>query len=84
MPLSSRITVKGQVTVPKKIRDELNVKSGDVIQFVKKGGDVVIKPVKTLLDLKGVVKTDRKLEDWDSARDQAKKYVVKKVMESLK
>ncbi len=84
MQLSSRITTKGQVTVPKKIRDELKIKSGDVIQFVRKGGDVVIKPVKTLLDLKGVIKTDRKLEDWDSARDHAKKYVVKKVLESLK
>ncbi len=84
MQFSSRITSKGQVTIPKKIRDDLNIKTGDVIQFVKKREDIVIKPVKTLLDLKGVIKTDRKPEDWDSARDQAKKYVVKKVMESLK
>ncbi len=84
MQLSSKITSKGQVTVPKKIRNDLNVSAGDVIQFVKKGDDVVIKPIKTLLDLKGIIKTDRKLDDWETARKKAVEYVTKSVMERLK
>tara|TARA_R110000868_G_scaffold235273_6_gene489067 strand:- start:5531 stop:5719 length:189 start_codon:yes stop_codon:yes gene_type:complete len=31
---SATITSKGQVTIPKKVRDQLHLKSGDVINFV--------------------------------------------------
>ena len=47
----SKITVKGQVTIPKKARDDLGVTAGDVIVFTKKGDDIVIKSAGTLLDL---------------------------------
>jgi|LGVC01.1.fsa_nt_gb AbrB family looped-hinge helix DNA binding protein len=84
MRASSRITVKGQVTVPKKIRDDLKISPGDVILFVKRGDEVVIKPVKTLLDFKGVIQSDQKIDDWEKVRNKAKEYVAQKVVESLK
>lgn len=31
----SRVTSKGQVTIPKKIRDELGIRPGDEIEFVQ-------------------------------------------------
>ena len=37
-----RITSKGQVTIPKKVRDCLGVKAGDQIEFVQKDGAVVV------------------------------------------
>ena len=38
-----RITSKGQITIPKKIRDLLNA---EVISFSVQGGSVIVKPVR--------------------------------------
>ncbi|MHB1506633.1 MAG: AbrB/MazE/SpoVT family DNA-binding domain-containing protein [Cuniculiplasma sp.] len=38
-----KITSKGQITIPKEIRDALGVSSGDKILFEKRNGDIVIK-----------------------------------------
>jgi len=38
-----RITTKGQITIPKKIRDLLNA---EVISFSVQGGNVIVKPVR--------------------------------------
>jgi len=77
----SKITVKGQVTIPKKVRDELGVTPGDVIVFTKKGGDIVIKPAGTLLDLKGVIVSPKKIKDWNGVRKNIKRSIAKRVME---
>jgi AbrB family looped-hinge helix DNA binding protein len=37
---TAKITTKGQVTIPKDIRDELGVDAGDVIDFVRQDGTV--------------------------------------------
>ena len=36
------MTVKGQVTVPKVVRDDLDLKPGDAVGFVREGNDVKI------------------------------------------
>ena len=38
-----KITSKGQITIPKEIRDTLGVSTGDKILFEKRNGDIVIK-----------------------------------------
>ena len=83
MQAKAKVTIKGQVTIPKKIREQLNIKPSDFVLFVRKGNEVVIKPARTLLDLRGVIKTDKKIEDWEKVRDNAKKYVINEVMENL-
>ena len=83
MQAKARVTIKGQVTIPKKIREKLNIQSSDFVLFVRKGNEVVIKPARTLLDLRGLIKTDKQIEDWEKVRDNAKKYVVNEVMENL-
>jgi antitoxin PrlF len=40
----SKITVKGQVTLPAAIRKRLNVKPGDRVIFREKDGDIVVEP----------------------------------------
>ncbi|OGF64136.1 MAG: hypothetical protein A2Y62_19800 [Candidatus Fischerbacteria bacterium RBG_13_37_8] len=51
---TAKITRKGQVTIPKKIRKLLD---GDVIQFEVVKGKVIIKPVKSVAgSLKNYVK----------------------------
>lgn len=38
----AKITSKGQITLPKEVRDELGVRSGDSVVFHKQGNKVVI------------------------------------------
>ncbi len=83
MQAKTKVTIKGQVTIPKKIREKLNIKPSDFVLFIRKGNEVIIKPARTLLDLRGIIKTDKKIEDWEKVRDTAKKYVIKEVMENL-
>ena len=83
MQAKAKVTIKGRVTIPKKIREQLNIRPSDFVLFVRKGNEVVIKPARTLLDLRGVIKTDKKIEDWEKVRDNAKKYVINEVMENL-
>ena len=70
---SRTITSKGQVTVPKVIRDFLRLKPGDPIDFViEDGGRVVVRPSTIdVRDLKGMLKrTGRRrvsLEEMEAA-----------------
>ncbi len=38
------LTSKGQMTLPKAVRDDLNLKPGDQIDVVKEGGRYVLRP----------------------------------------
>ena len=38
-----RITVKGQVTIPRPIRDKLNLSPGDSVSFIERGEDVLVR-----------------------------------------
>jgi len=38
--MATKITSKGQVTVPKRVRDRMGLRPGDAVDFVEKGGQV--------------------------------------------
>ena len=42
MQMANALTVKGQVTIPKRIRDALGLKPGDGVDFVVVDGDKVV------------------------------------------
>ena len=42
-----KITENGQVTIPKKIRDELGLKKGDLVEAEQKNGQILITPKKS-------------------------------------
>lgn len=42
--MASRVSSKGQITIPQRIRDRLGVRAGDRVDFVEKGGEIVIRP----------------------------------------
>ena len=80
--LESTITRKGQVTIPKAIRDRLGVKEGEKVLFVMRGEEVVLKDIKgTILDLKGLVRSSAHPEDFEKIRQSVKQTVAKKVAE---
>lgn len=71
MPTAT-VTSKGQITIPKAVRDELGIREGDRVAFrVLDDGSVVVEPETIdLLELKGVLKARRKgitLADMDDA-----------------
>ena len=39
----AKVTTKGQITIPKAIRELLNLKEGSKIIFIQKGNDIIIK-----------------------------------------
>ncbi len=38
----SKITYKFQVTIPKRVREEFNLKEGDIIVFLKEGNRLIV------------------------------------------
>lgn len=70
---TAKITSKGQITLPKEIRDHLKVESGDnVVFFLNNRGEVVVDGVSgDIRDLKGFLKRrgQRRLsvEEMDAA-----------------
>jgi AbrB family looped-hinge helix DNA binding protein len=79
--LESTITRKGQVTIPKAIRDRLGVKEGEKVLFVMRGEEVVLKVVKgTILDLRGSVRSSAHPEDFEKIRQSVRQAVAKKVV----
>lgn len=72
MASSSTVTSKGQATIPKAIRDQLNLKTGDRVEFVvEEDGRVVLVPATIhVSELRGIMPRPRKtasLEEMDTA-----------------
>ena len=59
--MESAITVKGQATIPKAIREHLGLKPGDRVKFfVHPDGTVVLLPKLHASSLRGIVKSRRR------------------------
>lgn len=77
--IGSKLTIRGQTTIPKPIREYLGLEPGDRVLFVLKESDVVLQPVRdTLLDLRGSVVPLRRPEDFDEIRAEVRKRVSKR------
>ncbi len=71
--VGSKVTAKGQTTIPKEIRDILGLHPGDRVLFLRKGPDVVVQPlVSTLHELRGSVPPRRRPEDFDRVRHEVR------------
>ncbi len=59
--MESAITVKGQATIPKAIREHLRLKPGDRVKFfVHPDGSVVLLPKLAASALRGIIKSRRR------------------------
>jgi AbrB family looped-hinge helix DNA binding protein len=74
------LTQKGQVTIPKEIREYLKLKAKNQVEFRIEKGKVVIKPIISLESNFGKIKPKRKPEDFKKIRKSFKKGVAKEVM----
>jgi len=55
MEAAAKVTSKGQVTVPKSVRDALGIKEGDEVVFRVEGTRAVLARTPDFLDLKATI-----------------------------
>jgi antitoxin PrlF len=55
--VAARVTSKGQVTVPKSVRDALGIEEGDEVVFRVEGSRALLAKVADFLDLAGTVRS---------------------------
>lgn len=67
MDVAARVTSKGQVTVPKVVRDALGIKDGDEVVFRVEGHRAVLAKTPSFLDLAGTIAVPaaRRSTAWD-------------------
>ena len=70
-------TKKGQVTIPRIVREKLQINCGDKVEFTfNKQVQVVLQPVKTNLDdLYGILKNEKPDLDIDEQRKIARDWI---------
>jgi AbrB family looped-hinge helix DNA binding protein len=70
MPSISKITAKGQTTVPQEIRAALNSKPGDLIAWeVEPDGRVAVRRIQPL-DVEYLRAVQDTLSEWQTAEDE--------------
>ena len=79
----AKITTKGQVTIPKALRDAFGIRPNDKVDFEREGKKIVLVPLKTLKDLRGVVRAKRK-SHFAAEKKAAKAAVAKRVMDEMR
>jgi len=66
----SKVTSKGQVTIPKKVRNALDIRQGDVLRLVVEGDRAILTKVAgndEMAELKALQTT---LAEWSSPADE--------------
>lgn len=71
---SSKITLKGQVTIPKEVRDTLGLSVGDQVLFVAEGDRALMVPIRTrsLEQLRGVARRRVPFSSREAEREAAR------------
>lgn len=67
MDVAAKVTSKGQVTVPKAVRDALGIKEGDEVTFRVEGNRAMLARTPDFLDLAGSIRVPaaRRNVAWD-------------------
>lgn len=79
----SVVTIKGQTTIPKKIREILAIKPNDKLFYIIEDNRVVLKPIRgNILELKGAVSPNKKTPGFHTIRKETLKKVTKKIIEN--
>ena len=51
----AKVSARGQVAVPKAIREKLSIKEGDTLLFEERDGEIYIRKVKNFFELEGTL-----------------------------
>ncbi len=75
----AKITFKGQVTIPKEVREALTIQEGDTVIFEVQGDHAVLKPIKnkSLGDFYGVLPATRPYPGSEAIRKEVHHKIAK-------
>lgn len=70
MELTANVTSKGQITIPKRVRDALDITAGDRVVFRAEEHRAVLAKIPDVLDLAGAVDVPatKRGAPWDEVR----------------
>ena len=81
--IASTITSKGQVTIPKEIRDKFHLKAHDRLLFKPEADRIIIKPMTgTILDIKGAFPIKAKIS-FEKLRAKMEKEIARKTIREM-
>jgi antitoxin PrlF len=74
MDVAARVTSKGQITIPRAVREALGLGEGDHVVFRVEGGRALLARTPDLLDLASTVEVPAELRGvaWDEVRRRAR------------
>ena len=84
--LGTQLTTKGQVTVPKDVRDALHLDAGDKVYFVTDGERAIMVPLKRdIWSIRAALKKYAKGKpfNWKKMRAAAEKYAGERHIRAL-
>ncbi|MBI2247604.1 MAG: AbrB/MazE/SpoVT family DNA-binding domain-containing protein [Armatimonadetes bacterium] len=74
------VTTKGQVTIPKPVRDQLGIGDADIVEFEVKRGEAVLRPVqRSFLSRFASIPPSRRPESWKQVRRRVAKDVARRI-----
>lgn len=78
----AKITSKGQLTIPKQVRDRLGLQPGDMLAFDVEDGAMrlIVEKRRTLEELRGSLPTGRRYPGRKAEREGARKHVAEEVL----
>ena len=58
-----KVSSKGQIVIPKVIREKFGIREGDELEILDFGNEIVIVPIKRDIDLKGILKLEKPVKE---------------------
>lgn len=81
----ARVTSKGQITIPKPVREALGLEKSTLVEFEVRDGEAVMRPVcRGFMDLFASIAPHSRPEDWHRIREQVMGEVAKEIVEEMK
>lgn len=76
MDVAARVSSKGQITIPKAVRDALGLADGDSVVFRVQGSRAVLARTPDLLELAGsiAVPVDKREVPWPEVRQRTRSH----------
>jgi AbrB family looped-hinge helix DNA binding protein len=77
----AQVSDKGQITLPAKVRKSLGIRARSKMDVRVEGNEVVLRPVKSVMELSGVLheRAKGKPTDWETIRQQTTDAVAQEV-----